>query len=161
MAGRNLLQLSSPSSWRLGTCSTCPPVARRPLTERTPFQRGTSFQRAATTKHNCTRERTRLQASIAVEPLLVLHTITMAVLGPALTQVLYGASSAWVEANAWEGGATAAPYPAIQQFDMEGLAGQVLEELLSDSLWDVPTHLPAGLPPTEATARRLTPQAMT
>ena len=84
---------------------------------------------------------------------------SLTVLSP--MQVLYGASSAWTEPDACGSAVTTASVPAFgsrQQPELEALAGQVLEELLRDSLWNVATHAPPGSAPSEASAQRLTPQ---
>ena len=79
-------------------------------------------------------------------------------------QVLYGASSAWTEPTAWGGGSEAAPLPgaasaaAAPRPELELLARQVLDELVRDGLWGVPTAAPPRPPSGEAPERRLTPQ---
>ena len=76
-------------------------------------------------------------------------------------QILYGASPAWTDADAWtkeDSAPSASGFGAPQQPELEALAGQVLEELMRDSLWNAPTHLPPGSQANEASGRRLTPQ---
>ncbi len=78
-------------------------------------------------------------------------------------QVLYGASSAWTDANAWTDEDTAASAPAAgvkQRSELQALAGQVLEGILQDRLWNAPTHLLPGQQPNDANARCLTPQVL-
>ena len=82
---------------------------------------------------------------------------------PTLLQVLYGASPAWSEADAWANEDSAATAPGLgapQRSELEALAGQVLEELLRDSLWNAPTHLPPAQLLNDADARHLTPQVI-
>ncbi len=78
-------------------------------------------------------------------------------------QVLYGASPAWTDADAWTdediaASATAAGMP--QRSELEALAGQVLEGILQDRLWNAPMHSNPGQLPDDANARRLTPQVI-
>jgi hypothetical protein len=81
-------------------------------------------------------------------------------------QVHYGASPAWTELRAWGAGGSAACSPdansaaAALRSELESLAGQVLEELVRDGLWGVPTHTPSESLSAEAPERRLTPQVM-